>query len=65
MEYHKIWLLLREPPSYSYRGEITDVVVMDEGGSDIRTVECTSQQYFRPPALGCMLLSKAHSRVTE
>ena len=41
MECHKIWLLSREPPLHSDRGEITEVVVvMDECAPDIGTVEC-------------------------
>ena len=40
MECHKIWLLSREPPLHSDRGEITDVVVMDEHAPEIGTIQC-------------------------
>ena len=45
MECHKISLLSREPPLHSDRGEITDVVVMDESVPDIGTVECHSSLF--------------------
>ena len=45
MECHKIWLLSREPPLHSDRGEITDVVVMDECAPDIGTIQCHSSLF--------------------
>ena len=42
VECHKIWLLSRQPPLYSDRGEITDVVVVNKCVPEIGTVECHS-----------------------
>ena len=45
MECHKICLLLRKPPLYSDRGEITDVVVVNKCAPEIGTVECHSSLF--------------------